>query len=233
MCFEEIQRRLELRFNSPTLLTEAFTHPSFSNENEDSKHVAYQRLEFLGDAVLGSVIALELFERCPHLGEGELTKLRSHIVQGSSLANIALRLDLGHYLNLGKGEDAGGGRHRESNLAAVLEALIGAVFLDQGPDVVKAFILRLFSEEIVNAQQNGPPTDPKSKLQELIQARGGEPPKYSVVRLTGPDHNRTFGVEVLVGNCVLGSGTGKKKLEAEMEAASKAIDNMELAGDFR
>ena len=221
---EEIQRRLGLRFNSPSLLVEALTHPSFLNENPGSPLASYQRLEFLGDAILGSVVALELFQRCPDLSEGELTRLRSHLVQGSSLARVAARLDLGSCLNLGRGEEAGGGRHRESNLAAAFEALVGAVFLDQGADAARAFILEFLSEDMEEAQKGGPPTDPKSQLQEMVQAGGGEPPQYRVVSLKGPDHSKTFAVEVLVDSRVLGVGSGKRKLNAEREAASKAIE---------
>ena len=221
---KEIQRRLGLRFNSPSLLVEALTHPSFLNENPGSPLASYQRLEFLGDAVLGSIVALELFQRFPDLSEGELTRLRSHLVQGSSLAQIATRLDLGSCLSLGKGEEASGGRHRESNLAAAFEALMGAVFLDQGADAARTLILDLLSEEMEEAQKGGPPTNPKSQLQEMVQAGGGEPPRYRVVSLGGPDHNKTFAVEVLVDSRVLGVGSGKRKLDAEREAASKAIE---------
>ena len=187
---------------------------------------SYQRLEFLGDAILGSVIALELFQRCPDLNEGNLTKLRSYLVQESSLAAVAKRLDLGSHLNLGKGEEASGGKDRESNLAAALEALIGAVYLDRGPDAATSLILGFMSNEIDGVQKLGAPQDPKSLLQEMVQAKGGEPPHYRVVDQEGPHHDRTFAVEVLVEGQVKGTGGGKRKLDAEREAALRAIETL-------
>ena len=187
---------------------------------------SYQRLEFLGDAILGSVIALELFQRCPDLDEGDLTKLRSHLVQKSSLAAVAKRLDLGSHLNLGRGEEASGGEDRESNLSAAFEALIGAVYLDQGPVAATSLILGLMSNEIDGVQKLGAPQDPKSSLQEMVQAKGGEPPHYRVVDQEGPHHDRTFDVEVLIDGQVKGTGSGKRKLDAERQAALKAIETL-------
>lgn len=221
---DRIQQRLGLAFNRPSLLVEALTHPSYLNENPGLRAASYQRLEFLGDAILGSVTALELFQRYPELSEGELTKLRSHLVQERSLARMAAELDLGDYLDMGRGEEASGGRCRDSNLAAALEALIGAVHLDQGADIAKTLILDLVADEIERAEKSGAPQDPKSQLQEMVQAGGGEPPHYRVVNAEGPDHSRTFTVEVLVEGRVLGMGSGKRKLDAERGAASRAIE---------
>ena len=169
---DRIQQRLGLEFTSPGLLVEALTHPSYLNENPDSPTNSYQRLEFLGDAILGSITAEELFRRYPDLSEGELTRFRSHLVQEKSLARIASELELGEYLHVGRGEEASGGRHRNSNLAAALEALIGAVYLDQGADVAKSLVLNLLGDEIARAEESGgAPLDPKSHLQEMVQAQ--------------------------------------------------------------
>ena len=220
-----IQQRLGLEFNSPGLLVEALTHPSYLNENPDAPTNSYQRLEFLGDAILGSITAEELFHRYPDLPEGELTRFRSHLVQERSLAEIASELDLGEYLYVGRGEEASGGRHRSSTLAAALEALIGAVYLDQGADVARALVMDLLGGEIARAEESGgAPLDPKSHLQEMVQAKHGHLPCYRVVNTEGPDHKRIFTVEVWLENRVAGVGTAQRKLDAEREAASMAIE---------
>ena len=230
MQAKDLQRRLGLKFKSPGLLDQALTHPSYLNENPSLSLISYQRLEFLGDAVISSVIALKLFQCSPDLTEGQLTKLRSHLVQEKSLAQVAARLDLGSYLRVGKGEEASGGRSRESNLAAVFEALVGAIFLDRGFDAVKAFILDCMREEMERALQSGVPQDPKVQLQELVQNGGGESPRYRVVNLEGPEHGRSFTVEVLVGGQILGAGCGKRRLDAEREAARRALETLLPSG---
>ena len=222
---DRIQQRLGLEFTSPGLLLEALTHPSYLNENPGAPTNSYQRLEFLGDAILGSITAEELFRRYPDLSEGELTRFRSHLVQEKSLARIASELGLGEYLHVGRGEEASGGRHRDSNLAAALEALIGAVYLDQGADVAKSLVLNLLGDEIARAEESGgAPLDPKSHLQEMVQAKHGHLPCYRVVNTEGPDHKRRFTVEVWLENRVAGVGTAQRKLDAEREAASRAIE---------
>jgi len=199
---DRIQQRLGLAFNRPSLLVEALTHPSYLNENPGLRAASYQRLEFLGDAILGLVTALELFQRYPELSEGELTRLRSHLVQERSLARMAAELDLGDYLDMGRGEEASGGRCRDSNLAAALEALIGAVHLDQGADIAKTLILDLVADEIERAEKSGAPQDPKSQLQEIVQSRYQTTPLYELVASEGPDHARRFTIEVIVAGRV-------------------------------
>jgi ribonuclease-3 len=219
--------KLGLSFDSPTLLVEALTHPSFLNENPETARASYQRLEFLGDAVLGYVAASELFRRFPALPEGELTKLRAHLVQERSLAAVGEALDLGDQLYMGRGEEANGGRHRSSNLAASVEALIGAAYLDQGQYAVKLLILKLLAPEIERVERQGhAPMDPKSRLQEVVQARNEPLPHYRVVDEHGPDHQRTFTVEVLLEDHVAGVGVARRKVDAERKAAAKALRSL-------
>ncbi len=216
--------RLGLSFDSPALLVEALTHPSFLNENPDASRTSYQRLEFLGDAVLGYVTASELFCRFAALPEGELTKLRAHLVQERSIASIGESLELGAQLSMGRGEEANGGRHRSSNLAAAVEALIGATYLDKGPHTARSLILKLLAPEFQQVEQRGhAPLDPKSHLQEVIQARHEPLPQYRVVDEYGPDHQRTFTVEVLLEDRVAGVGVAGRKVDAERKAAEEAL----------
>ncbi len=219
--------RLGLSFDSPNLLIEALTHPSFLNETPDASRASYQRLEFLGDAVLGYVAASELYQRFPTLDEGELTKLRAHLVQERTLAAAAEELDLGNLLHMGRGEEANGGRERSSNLAAAVEAIIGAAYLDQGPEAARSLILNLLSPEIKLIKRMGhAPLDPKSHLQEVVQARHDSLPQYRVVDERGPDHRRTFIVEVLLDNRIAGVGVASRKVDAERKAAAKALKTL-------
>ena len=223
---------LGLSFDSPSLLVEALTHPSFLNENPEAGRTSYQRLEFLGDAVLGYVTASELFRRFPDLHEGELTKLRAHLVQERTLAAAGEFLNLGERLFMGRGEEAIGGRRRSSNLAAALEALIGAAYLDQGPSAARNLILRLLASEIEKVEdRGGAPLDPKSHLQEVVQARHEPLPQYRVVDARGPDHRRTFTVEVLLENRVAGVGVARRKVDAERMAAAKALESLSASMD--
>ena len=216
--------RLGLSFDSPALLVEALTHPSFLNENPDSARPSYQRLEFLGDAILGYVTASELYRRFPTLPEGELTKLRAHLVQERTISTVGESLDLGAQLSMGRGEEAIGGRHRSSNLAAAVEALIGATYLDKGPNAAKNLILSLLATELQKVEKRGhAPLDPKSHLQEVIQARHESLPRYRVVDEHGPDHQRTFTVEVLLEDRVAGVGVAGRKVDAERKAAEEAL----------
>jgi len=207
-------------------LVEALTHPSVLNEETGLSIASYQRLEFLGDAILGSIIAIELFQRCPGLGEGELTKLRAYLVQERSLAAVAKKIDLGSHLNLGRGEEANGGKHLPSNLSAALEAIIGAIYLDQGFNAATSCVLGLMSKEIDEVQKLGAPEHPKSVLQEMVQSNGMEPPRYRVVDRGISDDEQVFTVEVIVDSQVKGRGRGKKKQDAEREAALGAIETL-------
>jgi len=220
-----LQQTLGISFNDPSLLEQALVHSSYVNENPSL--ASNERLEFLGDAVLGLVIAEKLYQDFPHFDEGEMTKLRAALVRGGTLARVARTIKLGDYLYLGKGEKASGGRRKPANLAGALEAMIAAIFLDQGLTTSNDLVLRLFNEELqrVGASQEAG-VDYKSQLQELIQAREQQKPTYQLVVAVGPDHDRRFTVEVRVGDTVLGKGSGKSKKAAETEAAHTALEQL-------
>lgn len=219
-----LQKDLGISFNDLSLLQQAFVHRSYLNENPDFDLGANERLEFLGDAFLGFVIAENLYREFATLSEGEMTKFRAALVRQDSLARLASSLRLGDYLYLGQGEEKGGGRKRPRNLACVLEAVIGAIFMDQGFATTKDFILRLFSHSLQQALEGGIATDYKSRLQELVQMKRQQRPVYRLVKIEGPDHDRRFWVEVVIGGDVLGRGCGKSKQLAEKEAARQALE---------
>ena len=224
-----LELKIRLRFKNRKLLEQALAHPSYLNELQDDPGLgeSYERLEFLGDSVLGLVITLELYKRHPGLAEGELTKLRSSLVRRATLADVARRMGLGQHLNLGRGEESTGGRDRDSNLADAFEALIGAILLDKGFDTSTQFVLETMREEIESILEDGVPEDPKSRLQELIQRTGGPTPSYRVVKSGGPDHHKSFSVEVVMDGRVMGTGHGKRKLDAEKQAAREALGRLE------
>lgn len=227
-----LERKLGLRFKDGRLLEQALAHPSYLNELQPSPRPteSYERLEFLGDALLGVSITVELFRRCPELLEGQLTKLRSSLVKGRTLARLARGMDLGDHLKLGKGEEHTGGRSRDSNLAAALEALVGAVYLDRGFEASTKFVLSLMSQELEQLLVEGAPEDPKSRLQELVQSTGAtSPPYYRLVDAAGPDHRKNFNVEVIMDGQVLGTGRGNRKLDAEKQAAEEALRRLETS----
>jgi len=224
-----LQKTLGISFKDPSLLEQALVHTSYVNENPGTT-TSNERLEFLGDAILGFIIAEELYQRLPQSNEGEMTALRSSLVRRDALSRMARAISLGNHLYLGKGEEASGGRRKSANLAGALEAVIAAIFLDQGSNVARDFILRLMDKELKKALSQGIEPDYKSQLQELIQAKHQPTPTYQVIEAMGPDHNRSFTVEVKVGNTVLGIGSGKSKKSAEAEAARSALD--QLPTDF-
>jgi ribonuclease-3 len=219
-----LQGKLGTSFNDLSLLQQAFVHRSYLNENPDFGLGSNERLEFLGDALLSLVIAGFLFDEFRDLSEGELTKLRSDLVRQDSLARLASSLGLGEYLYLGQGEEKGGGRKRSRNMACTLEALIGAAYVDQGFVESEGLVLRLFASSICDLRERGQASDYKSKLQELIQAERQERPVYRLVEAVGPDHDKTFVVEVVVGGEALGRGSGKSKQAAEKDAAKQALE---------
>jgi len=219
-----LQKELGISFNDLPLLQQAFVHRSYLNENPDFDLGSNERLEFLGDAFLGFVIAENLYREFATLSEGEMTKFRAALVRQGTLAQLASSLRLGDYLYLGQGEETGGGRKRPRNLACVLEAVMGAIFLDQGFATAQDFILRLFSRSFQQAIEEGLITDYKSRLQELVQTKRQERPLYRLVKAEGPDHDRRFWVEVAIGGEVLGRGCGKSKQLAEKEAARQALE---------
>jgi len=223
-----LQETLGTPFNNPSLLEQALVHSSYVNENPAA--TANERLEFLGDAVLGLVIAQELYQRLPQSSEGRMTELRSSLVRGEALARLAGAIGLGGHLYLGRGEEASGGREKPANLAGALEAVIAAIFLDRGFNTARGFILGLMAEELDKVISQGIEPDYKSQLQELIQARHQPAPTYQVIEATGPDHDRSFTIEVRVGDTVLGRGSGKSKKSAEEAAARSALE--QLPADF-
>ncbi len=223
---DALQVAMGVTFRTPSLLEQALVHSSYVNENPDAATGSNERLEFLGDAVLGVVVAEKLYQDFPHLPEGEMTKLRSALVRRGTLAGIATTLKLGDYLRLGKGEEAGGGRSKPANLAAVMEAVIAAVFLDQGLVAAGDFTLSLLNEELLKVVSQAAADDYKSRLQEVIQSRQQLTPTYRLVEATGPDHDKRFSVVVMAGDIVLGRGSGKSKKLAETEAARTALEHL-------
>ena len=211
--------RLRLKFKNPALLRQALVHTSYLNENPGIDVGSNERLEFLGDAALGVVVAEQLYNEYPLVDEGKLTELRAHLVRRDTLARAAARFELGSYLQLGRGEDAAGGRTRPTNMARAYEALVGAIFLDGGMRSARAFIKRSLKEELQALRKRGMPHDPKSRLQEIVQSRWQTTPSYRLVKSEGPDHARRFTVQVLVGGKPFGSGEGRSKQMAEKEAA--------------
>ncbi len=221
-----LQQTLGISFNEPSLLEQALVHSSYINENPDVAPVSNERLEFLGDAVLGLVVAEKVYRDFPQFSEGEMTRLRSTLVRRDTLARAARAIRLGDYLYLGRGEETSGGRDKSVNLAGALEAVIAAIFLDQDSTAARDFILRLFNKELRKVVSQGAGVDYKSQLQELIQARRQLTPAYHVVDAVGPDHDKRFTVEVRVDGAVLGKGSGKSKKEAETEAARSALQQL-------
>ena len=225
-----LQQTLGVSFNDLSLLEQALVHSSYLNENPDFALTSNERLEFLGDAVLGVVTAEKLYQECLYSDEGEMTRLRADLVRRDTLARMAKAISLGNYLYMGKGEEANGGRRNPANLAGAIEAVIAAVFLDQGPAAARNFILRLLDTELQKIVNHGVVVDDKSRLQQLIQARVQQTPSYYVVEASGPDHDKKFTVEVKIGNTMLGRGSGKSKKAAEIEAAREALER--FSGHF-
>jgi ribonuclease-3 len=221
-----LQRILGVSFHDPSLLMQALVHSSCINENPTLAPASNERLEFLGDAVLGQVVAEKLYRDFPLFTEGEMTKLRAVLVRRDALTRMAKAISLGEYLSLGKGEEASGGRHKPANLASALEAVIAAIFLDQGPSAAREFILKLLDTELQKAVSQDTGIDSKSELQELIQAKERQLPIYHVIEATGPDHDRQFTIEVRLGKTVLGRGSGKNKKSAEAAAARSALKKL-------
>ena len=224
-----LEERLGVKFKSRALLHQAMVHSSYLNENPQPVAQSNERLEFLGDAVLGLLVADELFAAYPDLDEGKLTELRTHLVRRDTLAKAARRLDLGEALLLGRGEEADGGRGRPTNLAHAYEAVIGAIFLDRGLAAARSFVRHSLGADFAQIADRAFPIDPKSRLQEIIQARSQTTPSYRLVRAEGPDHARSFIVEVTVDGEVLGTGKGRSKQLAEKEAAQQALERMDPA----
>jgi ribonuclease-3 len=220
-----LQESLGVSFNEPSQLRQALIHSSYLNENPGSAPTSNERLEFLGDAVLGVVITEKLYQELPEATEGEMTKLRAALVSRDTLARLARTAGLGNYLYLGKGEETSGGRDKPANLASTLEAVIAAAFLDQGPHTTRDLILRLFKQELKTVISQGDISNYKTQLQELLQARGQSLPFYHLLEAKGPEHEPQFTVEVHSGDTILGQGSGKSKKQAEARAARSALES--------
>lgn len=216
-----------LKFNNYALLEQAFRHRSFINEQDDPNLQDNERLEFLGDAVLGFIAADMLYQRFPDMSEGELTRLRSALVRTESLAKLARICQIGDYLIIGKGEENNGGRERVTNLCRGFEAVIGALYLDQGIDAVREFIIPHFSRLQQKVIQDALEKDARSQLQEWSQGTLGVTPEYRLKSATGPDHDKEFCIEVLINDQVIASGTGRSKQIAAQVAARQAIEELE------
>jgi ribonuclease-3 len=221
-----LQQRLGIIFKDESLLQQAFTHSSYINEKPDFPFADNERLEFLGDALLTFIVADELYFRFPDLKEGELTEIRASLIRQETLAKIAAELDLGEHLLLGKGEEITGGRRKQSNIADALESLIGAIYIDQGLNTVRNFVLSKFSEKLEEIRLTGIGRNYKALLQELTQAKFKKLPAYRIADASGPDHDKRFVIEVTLDNRILGSGSGSTKRGAEMEAAHSAWEKM-------
>jgi ribonuclease-3 len=221
-----LQQRLDTKFKEESLLQQAFIHSSYINENPDYPIADNERLEFLGDALLSFIVADEVYIKFPDFDEGELTEIRAFLTRQETLAEIADALELGNHLVLGKGEAASGGRHKQTNLADAFEALIGAIYIDQGIDVVRHFILGQLSRRLSEVRLTGIGRNYKALLQELTQAKHKQLPAYRIAETSGPDHNKRFVVEVTLGDNVIGLGSGKTKRSAEMEAARFAWEKL-------
>src|SRR6266545_3012111 len=226
--FETLQQAISYRFRDRGLLEHAMTHTSRANEDVSGGVRDNEAMEFLGDAVLGFVIADILFREFPQFDEGEKSKTKASLVSTTTLARLAERLQLGEHLLLGRGEEKTGGRHKQALLADGYEALIAAIYLDGGVEHVRAFIAREFGALLAEVRTHGVagPQDHKSALQEFLQARDATLPEYRLVGAIGPDHRKQFQVEVRVNGEPLAEATAASKKEAEQEAARAALERL-------
>ena len=220
---DKLEEKIGYRFHDRELLQTALTHSSYANEKHGETQ-SYERLEFLGDSILGLVTAEFLFTHEPRLPEGRMTRLRAELVCETSLHKTALALGLGSYMRLGKGEEHTGGRERPSILADMVESIIAALYLDSGIDEARRFIMEhvLKDAELDDAHRIA---DYKTRFQELVQKKSNQIITYQLVEESGPDHDKTFTFEVQVNGAVFGRGSGKTKKEAEQMAARKALES--------
>jgi ribonuclease-3 len=220
--FIELQQRAGLSFRNDSFLRRALTHRSYLNEHLEETE-DNERLEFLGDAVLDFLIAAMLYHRFPEMQEGPLTRLRSSLVRAEQLAAFARQIGLGPHIRLGKGEDEAGGRDRDVLLGDTFEAILGGLYLDSGLEAVKEFVERLFLPAAIGIVHEQKDIDAKSRFQEWAQAELNFTPQYVTVSAEGPDHDKTFVVEVRVNDQTYGVGTGRSKQSAAREAALEAL----------
>ncbi|MEK6671920.1 MAG: ribonuclease III [Nitrospirota bacterium] len=220
---EILEKAIGYSFNDKGLLTEALTHRSFYHENRDVASSYNERLEFLGDSVLGLVIVEDIFNYASKLTESVMAKIKSYLVRGEVLSEIANEISLGEYLRLGKGEEDTGGRRKKSILADAMEAVFGAVYLDSGYATAREVIIGLFRGKISNVITSGQYHDYKTELQEMSQTLFGVLPEYKVTGQEGDEHRKTYTVDVVISDEKFGRGMGRSKKEAETKAAGEAI----------
>lgn len=222
MDSHNLENLLGYKFRNSLLLAEAMTHPSLAYESQ-KPHFDNQRLEFLGDAVIQMILTEALFKKFPDFPEGRLTKLRSRLVSRRALSRFAMKINLGDFVLLGKGEEATGGRRRISTLADAFEALIGAVYLDSNYETSRDTVVRIFEDEIEALALSPEERNPKGELQEALQAIEPTAPEYEILSESGPDHRKVFQAQVSWRGLILAIGRGKSKKEAEARAASEAM----------
>ncbi len=220
-----IQDHLGYQFKNPDHLRLAFIHRSFANEYPPVEGQHNERLEFLGDSVLGLIVSDFLYTSLPQEAEGELSHLRAYLVDAERCSKYTQMLGVGEWVLLGRGEQMNEGRGRETILADLFEAIIGAIFIDGGLDAAKDFFKKHFSGEVTGAMKS-PQHNWKAELQDYSQKRTQKPPVYRVIKEEGPDHNKLFSIEVLVADEVVGKGEGSSKKQAEQEAAKDAIEGL-------
>jgi len=224
--WDHCQEKLGIRFRRESLLEQAFVHTSYCNENPDLEWSSNERLEFLGDAVLNFVVTDKLYKEFPELSEGELTEIRASLVCRDTLAELASSLELGDWLLLGRGEELSGGRAKASSLANAVEALIGALYLDQGIGKTRRFILKQLKRDLEEIKTGKIMLNYKALVQELIQGEGKPTPVYRLVGAIGPDHDKQFTADILVDGQALGRGMGGSKKVAESRAARAAWEKL-------
>ncbi len=218
-----LERAIGYSFTKPELILEALTHKSYYYENRGRSRAHNERLEFLGDSVLGLSVASYLFRHGVFMSEAMMSKVKSYVVKGSVISEVARGISIGDYLLIGKGELETGGREKSSILTNAMEAVIGAVYVDGGPEAAKLLVLRLFKDRLEKVISSGQFHDYKTEFQEVVQERLGITPEYQVIHQEGLEHSKVFTVEVIVGQDVYGRGTGRSKKKAEQEAARKAL----------
>ena len=226
---EKLEEKLGYTFHDRQLLENALTHSSYANENKSKGETSNERLEFLGDSVLGMVVADHLYRTHPNMPEGELTRTRAALVCEDSLVEVAAQLELGQYLKLGRGEDAGGGRKRPSIQADAVEAVIAAVYLDGGIGSARKLITNFILTNN-EREQEGAIRDFKTARQELVQRESGRVLSYRLMGESGPDHAKVFSVEVDLDGKPIGAGEGRSKKEAEQNAAKAAMARLRAEG---
>lgn len=221
-----LENQIGYRMVDRSLLRSALTHKSYSNEQPRAALPFGERLEFLGDAVLDLLVSDTLFQRYPQLSEGDLTRVRAELVSERNLAPLAQRLNLGGYLLLGRGEESSGGREKASLLADAFEALLGAIYRDGGLIAARMVVEGLLDEQIDLAVQDRVGTDYKTRLQERLQADGGALPSYELIGAEGPDHQKSYLIEVRSGGETIGTGRGRTKKAAQQQAARQALQRL-------